>query len=659
MGSIATGTFMTSKVYGFVGNELSPIAIMTKLKDERKLTDAEIDRCGLRVLAATDFSKEIGRTEPNPAVRIPYYGLSGEDLLDNRGNQLARYRRSVADGKGGRYTQGAGTGARHYLARTQSSWADVASDVSVPVFYTEGEFKGIAGCKHLGPTIANAGVSAWRGFNGNLAAPLDEFEWKGRLVYIVYDAETTATPAVPLKRTVALAAGELAVDLQVRGASVKCLYIARTSFYKAGIKLGLDDYFNAGGTKEALLATQADPDVDEDWSRMFKNYAVFLGSRPHIKNIADGHVYSAKEFADYIETSVRIVDGKKVKTANVYRDHPERNVIREYVFDPRLGVGYQRDEQKFNTWTGFSVQPAVSKNYETNVQTYLEFQRGVWGEQYMDFFLDWAAHCFQRPWELTTISPILVSRVKGVGKSLTGLVLRALIGTRGSFVGSVEGLTEKHTGELEGKLFVQVDEADALFDGKESRLKALDSDEIRIRKMNTDGYTVKNIMRKFYTTNANAAFRIAEDERRYYVVRVDKTSEDGKEESDWSVFLRTKIVPMSKSPEALSDLMEYFMRRDIAHWDPGAPVPRTEAMMDMVEAGESKKDTIAHQVYDAVRKNPWWVTDKNITSQDVKMWGEVKALLKDSGGRSVQHVYKTEGEVKSVTVWLPEAASWK
>jgi len=247
-----------------------------------------------------------------------------------------------------------------------------------------------------------------------------------------------------------------------------------------------------------------------------------------------------------------------------------------------------------------------------------------------------------------------VSRVKGVGKSLSGAILRSLIGTRSSFLGSVEGLTEKFTGELEGKLFVQVDEADALFEGKESRLKSLDSDEIRIRKMGTDGYTVRNIMRKFYTTNENAAFRIAADERRYFVVRVDKTAEDGLEGSDWSQFLRGEMVPMLRNEEFKSDLMEFFISRDISHWDPGAPVPRTDAMMDMVEAGQSKKDTAAGAIYDSlIQTDKIWVTNGAIHAVDVKLWGEVSAIHKDNGGTTAQHIAKIEGKAVAFKIWMP------
>lgn len=639
-----------SNVYSFVGNEPSPLEHLTKLKQDRSLSDADLDRLGITLIAPSQIKDELGWSEANALIKIPYWGITGEKLPDNRGNQLARYRRTVANDKGERYTQRKGTGARHYLPRGQD-WLDVSKDVDVPIFYTEGEFKAIAGCKHLGPTVANAGVAAWRGPNG-LGAPLDEFVWKGRRVYICYDAESTCTASVPLKGAVAKCLGELAVELMVRGATVQQLLIARTSFFKEGTKLGLDDYFQVGGTKEALLATACDPQIDTDLARMFERYAVFVGTRPHILDIRDGRTFSAKEFADYIETNTRLKDGKPVKLANLYREHPDRNVVEQYVFDPSIPNGYYAEEKKFNTWQGFAIQPKRSENYDSNVGRYLAFQTGVWGDRYVGYFLDWASHLFQRPQELTTISPILVSRVKGVGKSLTGGFLRDLIGTKGSFVGSVDGLTEKHTGELEGKIFVQVDEADALFDGKENRLKALDSDEIRIRKMNTDGYTVRNILRKFYTTNENAAFRIASDERRYFVVRVDKGEDDGLESSPWRHFLRDQIVPLRRDRSALADIMEFFISRDISGWDPGAPVPRTDAMLDMVEAGESKKHTISNELYAELEQLGVWVTDSSISAVDKKMWGEIRAILKDKRGRTAVHIIKESGKARSVLVWM-------
>lgn len=635
------------KVYSFVGNDIDELS---KLKEQRGLTDADLDRLHITIVPITESKHELGWSERCSLVKIPYFGITGEKLLDNRGEQLARYRRVVANDKGERYTQRRGTGSRHYLP-LGIDWHAAAADATVDLYYTEGEFKAISSCKHLGPTVANAGVTSWRGPDGGLAAPLNDFVWKGRNVYIVYDAESTSTKSVPLKANISKALGELAVDLQVRGARVRSLLIAKTSLFEEGTKLGVDDYFAKGGTREELLATGVDPDVDEDWARMFRLYAVFRGTKPHIKNIDTGEVYSGKEFADYIETRTRIRDGKPVKIANIYREHDDRNEFSQYVFDPELPSGFLRDEKKFNTWQGFAVKPKQSINYDQTVLDYVQFQSGIWGVS-SDYFLDWTAHLFQRPWELTSISPILVSRVKGIGKSLTGAIVRALIGTRSSFVGGVDGLTEKHTGELEGKVFVQVDEADALFSGKEERLKALDSDEIRIRKMNTDGYTIRNIMRKFYTTNKEAAFRIAADERRYYVVRATKTADDGVPGAAWNTWVRGVIAPMLRDPEALGDLMYFFMTRDISGWDPMAPVPRTEAMMDMVEAGESKKTVMAEQLYSQLSESGVWAVDAGMMAIDNKLWGEVKAILLDNGGRSVGHIYKTDGMSKRTMVWM-------
>lgn len=641
------------KVYSFVGNSESPIEVLGRLKKERGLTDAEIDRQGITLVPPSESKAEVGYPEAGTLIKIPYWGITGEKLADNRGGQLARYRRTVLNSKGERYTQRAGTGCRHFLAKG-IDWVNISKDPGIDLFYTEGEFKSLAGCKNLGPTVGNAGVDAWRGGPGKLAEPLDDFVLKGRTVYIVYDAESSSTASVPLKSNVVRALGVLAGELIARGCIVRSLLIARTPTFVEGTKLGLDDYFLAGGTREALMATAVEPEIDEEFARCFQTYAMFVGTKPHVKDIVDGHIYSVRDFELFCVKQTRSINGKQVKLATIYREHPEVNEFREYVFDPQLPSGYLKHEQKFNLWQGFGVGPAHSPNYDQHIQVYQRFVSGVWGEAHAGYFLDWCAHLFQRPWELTTISPILVSRVKGVGKSLSGAVLRSLIGTRSSFLGSVEGLTEKFTGELEGKLFVQVDEADALFDGKESRLKSLDSDEIRIRKMGTDGYTVRNIMRKFYTTNENAAFRIAADERRYFVVRVDKTADDGLEGSEWSQFLRGEIVPLLRDEEFKSNLMEYFITRDIAQWDPGAPVPRTEAMMDMVEAGMTKKDTAAGAIYEALMSSDKiWVTNGAIHSVDTKLWGEVSAIHKDNGGTTCQHTAKIDGRVLAFKVWMP------
>lgn len=647
----------TTPTYGFVGKELTPLEQLVKFKEERQISSEVMDQCGIEILGSQDLAAELNKPQGSGAIKIPYWGLTGEPVLDDRGYQMRRYRfivpRKDRDGKDQRYTQRAGTGSRHYLPRlAELNWLDIADDPSVPVYYTEGEFKAITACAHLGPTIANAGVTSWGSKMGGLAAPLNDFIWRGREVFIVYDAEATSTAAHPLKFNIIRALGELAVDLKVRGAKVKNLYIARTNTFKEGTKLGVDDYFRAGGGRDELLATAEDPEVDPDWMRMFERYAVFRGTKPHIKDIITGKEYSGKEFVDYIETKTVSRDGKPVKLGTVYREHEDVNWFSEYVFDPQLPPGFLREEQKYNAWQGFDTKPAQSENYDENISKFLHFVGGVWGPGHSDYFLDWTAHTFQRPWELTTISLILVSRVKGVGKSLTGAIIRALIGPRSSLVGSIEGLTEKHTGELEGKFFVQVDEADSLFSGKENKLKELDGDRIRIRKMNTDGYTVPNYLRKFYTTNENAAFRIAADERRYYVVRVRKTHADGEPGAEWNTWLRSAIVPMLKDRAALGDIMWFLMERNISEWDPTRPVPRTDDMRDMVEAGETKKDTVAQEIYEALSEDGMWATDSLIAGTDKKMWAEVKSMTKDLDGIVATHVFKDGGKTNRCHIYM-------
>ena len=643
------------KLYHFTGNETSPLEALNRLKSERGLTDAEIDRCGIRIVSSIDSKAELGHQEPHPLIKIPYWGITNERLLDNRGNQLSRFRRTVVNEKRERYTQRSGTGARHYLP-PGIDWLTVAKDVTVPIFYTEGEFKAIRSSKGLGPTIGNAGVTSWRGPLGQgLASPFDEFDFKGREIYLVYDAEASSTAAVPLKNNIVRAQGELALDLIMRGAVVKQLLIARTPVFVEGKKMGVDDYFLAGGTRDALMSTACDPMVDAAWQRFHITYAVFRGTKAHVLNIGTGAVHTRKELMDLVEASeVREVGKRQMKAIDMYLQHEDCNWFDQYVYDPQLPPGFLNEEHKFNTWQGFEIEANKGPNYSGHIELYSQFVKGVWGAN-ADFFLDWTSHLFQRPWETTTISLILVSRVKGVGKSLTGQFLRTLIGRRGSFTGSVEGLTEKFTGELEGKLFVQVDEADALFARKESALKALDGDMIRIRKMQTEGYTVPNYLRKFYTTNEDAAFRMAADERRYFVHRVSKLAVDGLETSEWSKFLRAEVAPLLKNVEFLENLMEFFMTRELGAWDANAPVPRTEAMLDMAEAGMTKKDSAAESILEALyATGKPWVTSAQMERIDRKLWGTIRSTFKDNGGRTLQAQAKIDGKVLSFTFWAPD-----
>jgi putative DNA primase/helicase len=130
---------------------------------------------------------------------------------------------------------------------------DALKNPAVPLLFTEGTKKADAAASQGLACVAAIGVWNWRGTNkhgGKMTLPdLDDIAWNGRDVFLVYDSD------VMVKEPVHTALARLAGVLQNRDAHVQYIYLPSGPH---GEKVGLDDWFAHGHTKEALF-TLAQP----------------------------------------------------------------------------------------------------------------------------------------------------------------------------------------------------------------------------------------------------------------------------------------------------------------------------------------------------------------------------------------------------------------
>lgn len=201
---------------------------------------------------------------------IPYLGLDGRPLKFYRVKVLA----SLNGNKPAKYLQPKAAGNHLYVPPTLHSlepkWA---KDTTVPLFITEGEKKALAGVQAGLPIVAVGGVFSWRthihilergvvrvedkpsakvvhlddrgekAYRTEVAPELEEIEWRGREVILIFDSDATNNPEVQR------AAFELANWLGERGAEPKQISLAgvipdsvlRRADRDTSAKLGLDD----------------------------------------------------------------------------------------------------------------------------------------------------------------------------------------------------------------------------------------------------------------------------------------------------------------------------------------------------------------------------------------------------------------------------------
>jgi len=117
-------------------------------------------------------------------------------------------------------------------------------DPSQTLFFTEGNKKSDAAWSRGHACVALPGV--WMFLHGRLVVPdLDEIPLEGRRVRLIFDSDVTR------KASVAEAFLRFAEVLRRRGATVEIVYLPEPEGEDGG-KTGLDDWYIAGGTAEAL-----------------------------------------------------------------------------------------------------------------------------------------------------------------------------------------------------------------------------------------------------------------------------------------------------------------------------------------------------------------------------------------------------------------------
>lgn len=586
------------------------------------------------------------------ADRIPYHDIDGTILQRERGGEAIRYRRHIKEGSM-KYVSAREAGSFAYLpqvpSRADLDWIKIAGDASIPVAFTEGEYKSLKSCMVEGPaTIGLGGVWMFRNRNKTgFCTPLNKFNWEGRDVYIAFDADPESTPENPFKVGVHKALNQFGAMLESAGAIVKVVYLARTGRHVLGSKLGLDDYLEAGGDWLELGATAEALTMEPQLARMMDRYAVYMGSKPHLMVPGTTTRYTKSEFTELIEANKFCpnptgVGPKVIKVANVFINHSNRPEFDKYVFRPDLDTGLDQDRRVYNQYPGMAAVPSETGCSERVKLIYETFMKKMCGEHW-EYVVSWWAHLIQKPWEKTTIAMLCKGSVNGSGKSLMGMLHGKLLGNTlycGSYaLGDI--VNSDYNDMLENRLLMQCDEAGVFFDGAEGKIKDLISNPyITIKRKFFDSAEFDNFMRLFLTTNAVRPMRLDDQNRRMFVWTPDVTKADAR--GEWGEWLRSVVVKgLLEDAEAIGELMSYLLSWDLTGWEPTAPVRVTEEMLELVEISNTKNGSVAESMFEEFVSNDveWIFVSHQLASGESAIWGDFRELVKNAGGQKVKDQY--------------------
>jgi hypothetical protein len=616
---------------------------------------------GLKLLDPANVSKVLNYPCRYSGVLIPY---PGEDYLRVRLLDCAerKYSSPLNSGCGPLYLPPLSTQGSVPL-----DWSDIKVDTGVPIVITEGEVKSYWGCKTGAVVIGLGGVDMQAKLvDGN-------WRWSGRLVNICFDHDAGQEPG-QYKPGVANALGRLCSLMIEQGAVVNVIHVGQVAS-AAGVvgKCGLDDYLRAGGKWPALLATAAPaPEWCEMLSAMLDECVYVVGTNhTHVFNLVNKSRKAPADFHDAHVEKKRIVVGEGGKgrvrqISNIWMEHPGRLTVDGYDLNPRLSYGVQG--RVINLWEGYPNWRLGSAERTAEVMAeWQRFMEGLFGEHWAWVGL-WAGHILNRPWERSTQAVMVLSMVQGLGKSLFGDILKDLCGKHG-LEGRSSRMFSGFNAEQEAKTFVMVNELDVKFSAREGQLNdLLTAEVVEIEQKGKDVISLPNLRRWYFTTNTSSPCRLSRGQRRILVVTPPRLMADTR--GEWGDWVREVVAKFRKSEADLAAIRKWFddlwygdrvdsgelAARGLAgdgEWDATAQVPITQEALDAAEASMTTMQITAEHILEWIRERDggWAAVHPDLRKRDVKMFGDLTALVKAHGGYVGQKTIKEDGVVKAYTIY--------
>ncbi len=568
---------------------ISPMQLYTQYLEKQGISQ-ELAAINDIYLASPPDSRKIGMHELlGPGVVFPYHAPDGK--ID----PIPRVRLLIPR-PGMKYWQKRGSGDRGpYLPQGRIKWVDVLADASQPIWITEGEVKAIIGGEYMAglPVLALPGVS-----NKTRLLSMD-IVWEGRSVVISFDHDVGQTPGT-YGAGVFLAIRKLAGALIERGAKVTVCSIGKAGAAQGFEgKLGLDDYFRAGGTVEELFKyLEEPPEGCEILAELISRYVIVTLPKPVVWDAITGHSYTFQNFRDITSNKWEEVDTKsggrmrKYKSKEFLEKKDSQRAI-GFVMDPSRSYGLHGDV--INTWIPFKEWEGMetSERYKAAFRKLIHTMAGEFPIE----IEKWIAHYVLRPWERTTQAVLIATNLQGIGKSLLGEIVGSIVGVDNYAEVEVDGLGEKFNSHLESRTWILINELNARFTAKEGWMKNLVTREHnQIEHKQGATYWVNNLRRYMMNSNEAAAMKLGAENRRVWVCRpsLNTVTADA-----WKAWLREEVIEPyahGKGEVFLASCKEALEEVDLNGFDPMAEVINGEAARDLIEDSMSANESAANVI---------------------------------------------------------------
>lgn len=594
--------------------------------------------------------------------KLPYFNLDGTQSSFFRVRHLeppVGFAGTIDPKKVRRYSQPAGTLNEAYLPPF-IDWQAVANDPSHHVLITEGELKAACATKHGYPCIGLGGVDCFQAAKRGvpLVPPLDQVQWKGRRVTLVYDSDlfTNANVAGAASRFLSVLVGQ--------GAQAEVLVVPVAA---DGSKQGLDDYMVARGPAAVadllrlpaldkgsqllqLGQLQALEQLNETFAYVRKIDGVVVLDKGWVKK-PDTFV---KAYAATAATKRFVVAANGNQRAEVYDTArewlgwPGRREVEDITYEP--GEGLITASSCYNTWPGWGCQPK-----ERSIQPWHDLVRFIFNqdEKAIHWFQQWAAYPLQRPGAKLATAVVVWGPEHGTGKSLLGYTLGKIYGQNFGEIGS-DALLDKDNAWAVNKQFILGDEvtgSDKRADN--DRLKSMITrQKLTVNIKFVPKYELPDRCNFYLTSNHPQVVYLEDSDRRYFIVEVLARPLAETFYMQYNHWLETG---------GHEGLFHYLLNYDLTGFNPQGHAPMTAAKEDLIALGRSEAEDWVHQFFvdpeAKLQGTPYQGRELMLATELFNLWQQSEPLNRALTARKFDALLKRYGGRQRRRVLLKVAAS--
>ena len=341
-------------------------------------------------------------------------------------------------------------------------------------------------------------------------------------------------------------------------------------------------------TRKRKLKWESD-DAPEWIQKMNRKHAVIIvGGKANVMSFysdendrEDHELWDTKTFHDWYlaKGTVPVPAGKDAKGKPKFKDvtmshafmgnEYRRGYERGYVFDPKGATG-----DGFNLFVGWGVEP--KKGDCSKILWHVRNVMCDGDDAAYEYFLDYFAHLFQKPWEIPRAA-IVIRSGEGAGKDTWAEYIGRIVGRYMPRITGQDQFFGNFNGFLKNALFVNMQEAFVGSQQQNEKLKQYITERtIKVENKYQNAYDTPNLMRLFITSNNFKVVAASESARRFLVLKADERFiSNGDEKRDREIKAYFDALYDELNGDGPSALLHYLLNRKLVNF-PRIPPATTE-----------------------------------------------------------------------------------